>query len=266
MSIFIGNALLQLIDQLRGVFVSRDSLETIKGLNVGTTTGAAVGQARLSGDIFPVGATAGIAQRLINQFQAPTEHFRSGAAPAGYSWQGSPFAGTPYYLSWASPADFAQIAVAGGTDRVFFSMPIANSAAAWQGRALSARIRTANGSEAGLRIDDGTDNNYSEVYLTATSMVTTVSMRNRVGGGTPTVQTTAIAVTVSTFISLYLLCYWSGTTYTIAPYMFTEDGNTLNMPITSGVITWCPAAGRAGLIVRNASNTSGFDWMTNTFG
>ena len=48
---FEGNAFLQLIDRLRGVFISRDNLETVVGLNIGTTIGAGEGELYASSNL-----------------------------------------------------------------------------------------------------------------------------------------------------------------------------------------------------------------------
>lgn len=112
------------------------------------------------------------------------EDFES--TPAGWSWAGSPFV-TPPSAGTVAGTALLIFRYTSNSLRSFFFRPISDFLqVAFYGGALT----SSNGSYLGVRIDDGTDNNYFEVvwlYSETSPRGYNAAVRNRVGGGTVSV-------------------------------------------------------------------------------
>ena len=131
------------------------------------------------------------------------------------------------------------------------------------------RCAGGNNASAGLRVDDGTDNNYAEIYLDATAVnaTQTLTFRYRAGGGI-TVNTSGLVAPLSELYVLQLQCVFSGGNYVLYGYLVNEAGGLLTVTgFNTGVVAWAPAAGRAGYILTGAgaSESALADWLLVTF-
>jgi hypothetical protein len=110
-------------------------------------------------------------------------HFQDTTIPTGYSWAGSPFA-TPGagQVEFGNKGDYLVASSVGALAFMYRSVSV------YLGRSISARVVMANGGDIGIRIDDGTDNNYSELnlYHVGATNVTEARCRTRSGGGAVT--------------------------------------------------------------------------------
>jgi len=223
-------------------------------------------------DIRPDGIpTWGLCQRFIDRsgLASVTDHFRSNVIPTGYAWQGAPMGGTPTYMGYSALEDYFVGAANGAGVKHFLSKAITNNAAAWQGKDIRGRIRTGVTTEIGFRVDDGTDNNYAEIYVTGVLSNATqrLDFRYRIGGGAVTTVNSGLIIPCDTFIVVLLLCYWDGANYYINGYLIPEDSGSINIAgFSTGIVAWPPAAGRAGLFVKDQGNYASCDWFYNTFG
>lgn len=156
-----------------------------------------------------------------------------------------------------------------GGKKSFLSKAITNAAASWQNKGISARIRTGLTTEVGVRVDDGTDDNYAELYVTGALANATqrLDFRYRTGGGSPTVVSSGLIIPCDTFVVVDLVCYWSGSQYFFYGYLHTEDGMTVNISgFSTPAVTWCPAAGRVGLFGNlDNGNYGSFDFFSSSF-
>lgn len=269
MNLFEGNALLQLIDRLRGVFVGRDKIEKLQGLNVGTATGASVGQIRASADIYPKQDAVGVFTRLVDRVGAYTDHFRSGAIPSGFSWQGSPFDGVPTTLAYNYSLDYLAAIANSSGGRVFLSKPVTYTAGAWQNKSFFARLRTGVTTIIGVRADNGTDDNYAEMVADASAAngAYILKFRYRTGGGAVTVYS-GPTIPADTYSTIRLYCYWDGSQYVWAGYLMGEEGLSINITgFNTPAVPWVPAIGRVGVMVEKNNGAYGLcDLIYTSFG
>lgn len=253
-----------------GYFFSDKDARIGGGLYVGgTETNPAAGYVEALYDVMPYGTKRGVWRRFVEvSGNTPTDHFSSGGITSGYAWAGSPFA-TPSTINYSRQSDYLGF-LNSGAGRYFMYKGITNNAANWQGKYIEGRFCAAVNGSVGLRVDDGTDNNYAEVYLdnTAADGANTLKFSYRAGGGSVTTATAGCKFPVSEFMVLRLLCYWSGAAYSFYGYVIDETGgqmiiNGFNTP----AVTWCPAAGRAG-IVGVSTAACGYlkcDWFYTNF-
>lgn len=227
-------------------------------------------------DHYPNSDGRGLATRFINPtgLTAWTAHFRPGETTgpgegslAAFAWQGTPFT-TPVFVSYAHNNDYLRWYHSGAA-RFLLSRPITNSAAAWQNKTIVGRMAATYNGAIGLRIDDGTDNNYAEIYLDATAADAGQRLRfsYRSGGGAVVTNTAAPVLLQGSFVVLRLSCLYSAGTYAIFGYSVNEAGGSNNMIGFNATVSWCPAAGRVGLVGRTAgeSNSQRCDWFYNEF-
>ena len=114
-------------------------------------------------DIYPddearVGAR-GLFARMANRYGPGvyTDHFRSGVIPAGFAWQvAAPFDGVPPVLDYSYRGSYLR-AAGDNTGNDYF---LADTIATYDGKELTARIHVGHNTRCGLRIDDGSDNNF----------------------------------------------------------------------------------------------------------
>jgi len=224
-------------------------------------------------DMHPDSDGRGMFARFVNRLGISTydDHFRSGVIPAGYAWQGAPFGGTPaILLSYSWKGEYLYYAPAGST-RYFLSRAVTNAAANWQNKNLQGRFDAGGNGRHGLRFDDGSDNNYVQVFATgeANNGTVTVTFQYRAGGGGITTVTSAINMPASEFITLHLRMYYSAPNYSAYGYIVGESGSAIGLTGFSVAVAWAPAAGRAGLFgedpVAGAANGVECDWFRNEF-
>ena len=249
--------------------------------NLGTTTAAEKwGHIYLAGskELYPDTDGRGLFARTVNRLGIATytNHFRSVAngglgavIPTGFTWRGAPFGGTPAALNYNRGDDFFAATADGAGTRHFLADDVANVAASWQNKSIYGRIRTGVTTEVGFRLDDGTDDNYAEIYMTGVLANATqrLDFRYRTAAGAVTTVSSGIIIPCDTFVVVRLFCYWSGATYAVNGYLITEDGDSVNVTgFTTGVVAWMPAAGRVGFMVKNAGNYGIYDWFYHDFG
>jgi len=229
---------------------------------------------------FPNNDARGIATRFVNPsgLTAWTAHFRTGETTgpgngtlASYSWQGAPLNGTPTIHSYTYAGDYLAAQASGAGNRHFLSTAISNVAGSWQNQSLYARVATGKGTEAGVRFDDGTDDNYVELYVDGLGDATyQLKFRYRDNAGGVTTVTSNLIVPVDRLVNIRLYSYYSGGNYEAYAYMVQETGLDINITGFNHILTgnWAagpPAAGRAGLMIKDIANYGVFDWFYNTF-
>lgn len=247
----------------------------IAGADAGTWTASGLKLAA-GDDNFPNNDGRGLASRFINQTGLTTwgAHFRTGETTgpgngtlASYSWAAAPFI-TPGTLIWSAAGEYAYVGDASASYRAFLNRSITNNAASWQEKHLVGRFCPGVFGAIGLRFDDGTDTNYVEIYATDVAGDATTTLEWRVPTG---IVTSNINVPLGTFLTFYLRCYYDGVSaYYAIGYILAEDGNIQGIAGFVATITaWVPAAGRAGIILRNdtagGSGPSECDWFYTTF-
>jgi hypothetical protein len=241
--------------------------------NLGTTTLAEklgnIYQAPAK-DIYPSDDRRGIATRFINPIGVlfVTDHFRSGSIPASFAWQGAPFDGTPSYLNYSASSEYLMATAINVGNKIFLSKAVTNSAAAWQNTGIYVRCAAADNYEVGVRIDDGTDNNFLEAFMVGLGNATQrLDFRYKVNPTTTTINSGLIipATQMTTFV---LYVFWDGANYAGVSWPVSESGNPLNAGLSSVFLSWMPAAGRVGVFEKGV-NTGGlplWDWFYNTMG
>ena len=223
-------------------------------------------------DIYPDNDGRGIFRRGINRHSSGYNwHFRTGdpGPPTGYAWQAAPFVPVAA-IYYAFSNDYMIAALGGAGQRAFMSIPITNAAAAWQHKGLGARIRTGDTTQVGARIDDGTDNNYAEILMTGVAADGTqrlIFVWRQAAGAVNTI-TSNLILPVDTFISVWLYLLYAAPNYTAIGYVLTEDGLSsgiagFNHGFGAGVF---PAAGRGGVIYKDAGAWASVDWIYKNFG
>ena len=255
----IEMALAEIQRQQTALVLAADAAHTLTG-SLALSTG---------GDIFPNADARGLAARFVTPLgpRAYTDHFRSGVIPTGFAWQGAPFGGTPT-IGYNRASEYLG-AAGGGAARYFMSIAVTNAAASWQDKAIWARQAAAYNGRLGIRLDDGTDNNYAEVLLDASANDggQVLTFRYRAGGGAVT-TVTGSTYPVTQLFTLLILCVWNGANYYVYGYPVNEAGDSVNVAnFNTPAIAWAPAAGRVGILLDTtaASGHTLTDWFYNTF-
>lgn len=223
------------------------------------------------GDIYPDSDGRGLMARLVNGGVAYDTHFRGAdTIPSGYAWQGAPFA-APSSSPYNALGDFIGPAI-GTNSRGFMSRAVTNAAANWQNKSLYGRFTASVNGRCGLRFDDGTDDNYAQIFVdgTANNGTETIKFQYRAGGGGITTATSTIVFPSYTFFCLRLYMYWSGSAYTAYGYVYAPElAQSVGITGFNVAVGWAPAAGRAGIFVENptasASGRMYGDWLKNEF-
>ncbi|MCW7071855.1 MAG: hypothetical protein OCU12_05990 [Methanophagales archaeon] len=221
----------------------------------------------------------GLASRLINPsgLTDVTCHFRCGASAgaghlAAYGWDtAAPFGGVPTSLNYSQAGDYLTF-----TDKSapwtkhFLRRAVTNAAASWQNKSLIARVRVGLNHWGGIRLDDGTDDNYVEFMIDASSVTagSRVVFRYRDNAGAVNTVNSAFNTPNTHYYVMQLYCYYSAPSYTVYVYLVAEDGKSLLFTNHSlmGWTTPPPVAGRVGLlcdptVAAAAGNPVSFDWF-----
>lgn len=213
----------------------------------------------LGQDLRANGATRGVMERLIDVrgLNFADEHFRTGVATAGYTWRGPPFT-VPLTVDYAANGDYLVVTPANG-GRHFFAKTISTFA----NRSLTIRAAPQHNALVGLRVDDGTDNNYYQAVLRfAGAGQMRFEMHQRTSGGTVTVQLGPTTM-LGALLVFQLLSFQPAATHT--PFMYIVNEVGFSSIMISGIgVSW--AAQRAGIVVQEGESGTGFsfvDWLKN---
>ncbi len=191
--------------------------------------------------------------RRVNSFARTSwdSHFRSGAIPAGYAWQGAPFGGAPGGAGGLLDFSFqgTYLRVICDASPHFLSRVVGSFLDKW----FVARVDTGNGTTIGIRADDGTNNNYVEFYLNpGANNIVRPKFTFVTGGGAPV---TNASPAVRSDIPHSLLLLYQSAVPQFAGFTTREssrfDGDNNHQ---TGAIVWTPT--RIGLILRNNAGFS----------
>jgi hypothetical protein len=186
----------------------------------------------------------------FTQFE-PTDHFRDPTLSSAWSWAGY-LSGTPLVASLSFFPGHLVLGHNVNGARFFLSRAISGSN-------YQARVLPQLNQAVGLRLDDGTDNNYAEFYIndSATTGKARLDAVTRTGGGA--VAGTILVDNLSQGpICLravpggsQLFCYWSREAHLV-------DGNVHFMRFCGNVA--CAASfTRCGIVLRNSHASDGPD-------
>lgn len=133
-------------------------------------------------DVYPSGDTGGVQVRTVDFWSTPVIHFTNFT---GFTWASYGGLATPNTVDTSTYPDLVMIYQNGGTSRGF---------AYYSSFATTIRCRVAVGPDvyAGLRMDDGSNNNYFEWFTNATATQVDFITRYAIGGsvtGPTTVKT-----------------------------------------------------------------------------
>jgi len=208
-------------------------------------------------EVFKTSAAAvvgrGIFARMVNRLGIDqyVDHFRDGVIPTGYAWiTDVTFNGAPTVWAWRWFYSFA-----GGhtlNEPHFCANTI--SAVDLTAVKMAMRCRASYEIQFGLRIDDGTDNNYAEVILDPDQIGNyRVDFRYRTGGGG--VFDIFGPEHAATEYVVIELDWDEGTPNSALGFAIGEEGFRMQPnAFTAGAIVWYPT--RIGFIVRqNQVNT-----------
>lgn len=269
LSVFGGVGIGFAFNDAAGYFFSDKDARIGGGLYVGGTgTNPAAGYVEVLYDVMPYGTKRGVWRRFVEvSGNVPTDHFTSGRITSGYAWAGSPFATPSIVYSYSS--DYLGF-YNSGPGRYFMYKSIPNNSTNWRGMYIEGRLCAGVNGSVGLRVDDGTDNNYAEIYAdnTAADGANTIKFSQRTGGGAVTTATAGCKPPISQYMVLRLLCYWDGSSYFFYGYIVDENGAPVNVSgFNTAAVAWCPASGRAGIVGRSSA-ACGYlkcDWFYNCF-
>lgn len=186
-----------------------------------------------------------------------TDHFRSGVIPAGFAWiADGTFNGVPAALDYSYSDTY--FAIASDATPHF----LADAITVYEGAHFAARLSTGVTTEIGIRIDDGTDNNYAEIILDPNNLgAYNADFRFRAGGGAVT-DNAGPLYSCTEFVIVNL--YWLAATSTILGYTIGEPNTLININgWSTGVVGW--TASRVGIKVQvNDGNYAYCDWFYST--
>lgn len=220
----------------------------------------APGHVRLSyGDVYPDGETSmSMFRRMANVYNAAeyTDHFRTGDQPTGFAWAGGAFT-TPSAI-YNYNETYLQVTPTSGGQHFYF-----DSITTYDNCHFVARWTHHAAAACGIRLDNGTDNYYSEIYSWATgSGQKKISTRHRAGGAaTETDIITGLRGDVPLVIQLYLYAPSTRTPY----YYLHNESSVITLASTPN-IAWTPS--RVGFIIQEGQVGTGacyYDWFFNGF-
>ena len=200
-------------------------------------------------DVFAWDDGGGLFTRSPNHWFTPTTHFN--AFPGTLAWAGAPFAGAPAAADIATFPSILRVYGNNAANRYFAQQAVGGVTLA------VARLTIRPSTYAGLRFDDGTDNNYVELSLVAGTVAGFLRIRARtmVGGVGPTDVFYADGLPAAFYV-LQLI-----RTGGAAFFDYTEDGPaTLSLGANADV--W--ASSRVGLVFENTANlfaVAFYDWL-----
>lgn len=212
-------------------------------------------------DVYPDGESdRGLFARMVNRagISVYTDHFRSGAIPTGFSWiADGTFNGTPGGIDYSHRSSYLRV-VADSTPHF-----LADAITTYSDRWFLARVSTGYATEIGLRLDDGSDDNYAEIILDPDNVGGyNVDFRYRAGGGA--VTDTPGPYYPATELAVVAL-YWYSVTPAVWGYLYRENGDLASLNgFATGALAWTPA--RVGIKVQvNGGDPGIVDWFYSTF-
>jgi hypothetical protein len=212
--------------------------------------------------MFSDGDTWGLWERHINRngMTGYTHHFRDGLVPSGYAWvSDGDFSGEPSGLSLSYQGSYMQVTPDSGPLRHF----LAFSPSVVANKSLYARVQGAPSSDVGVRIDDGSDDNYTEMYVSAGAVrgEAMLSYRYRLAGGSVT-TVSGCQHLQSEPVTFRLYNYTTGGTH--RGYLVNEAGVGLSITGFSRSVAWTVA--RVGIVVEGTSGWQAYlDWLYSDF-
>jgi len=234
------NAVLDIATELRvgGVTVINSSrngsltgLTVSGGINVGSASGAGTGQVRASSEIYAIGDNRGLMTRLVDVLGTPTDHFRSGGIPSGYSWTTlAGHGGTPPYVNYGIANDYMGVQGAAGTSYLLGRYGPA-SLSACQDKCFAVRVLPAEVA-AGVTILYNCSGTWRYVICRvyrAGDYTVTYQFRHNLGGSDVLTQTNYFWDTSQPVI-IQLYHYTNNYVYS---YVITETGYWQNLAWTS---------------------------------
>ena len=237
------------------------------------------GAIRSTTEMYPYGISdmangAGVAQRLTSvpsSLIGSVHHFTDNTLPASHSWASSGW-GTPTLINNTLYGSYARFGESSSTPiKHFLYKSVGSSLSDWQTKFARGRFSGGVRGEHGLRFDDGTDNNYAEVYVTgaAADGSCQLAFRYRTGGGSVTTSTAPFVLPCGTYFSIQLYSYYSGSYLQFMGYLLDETGNSVNISgWASGSLSGIfPTAGRAGIFFNNTGTANAVfcDWYHTQF-
>lgn len=230
--------------------------------NAGDTTAAGNILLASGKDVFPGADGGGLFQRSVNHWISPTDHFNTFS---GWTWSSvAPHDGAASTIDVASFPSILRL-INDSTTEDHFAYQTATSSTTL----LIARLTKGVDSYVGIRLDDGSDNNYFEVRLVGAASATgmfAIEVHNRVGGGavTTTTRLDPIPAAFYTFrISRAASSPWTGISY-----YTTNTPLLVALGVSTGSVTWVPS--RAGIIFGQRNTASSSDraglldwWFSN---
>lgn len=222
----------------------------------GNLTGTGNNTLAVGMDYFPSADAMGLASREIYGMSGITpssvyDDFNGGLSASWTGWAGSPFV-TPT-LSYTNPASVLKATFASAPSRAF----LYHTNLTTKTRTFRPTIFTNNvGAHIGLRIDDGTDDNYIEFCLRycAVNQYDWI-LNQRTGGGKPVITSyKTIEYPIWPLITISLFgTYWSN--WVAQTYLkFNGPGGYVNGP---GALSW--TAARIGIVFNHVSG--GASWQ-----
>lgn len=208
-------------------------------------------------------STVGVFTRARNRFVGLPllTHFRNSTGLSGTSFAGSPFESSPTTGYWDDSYYYISSSTTAGAFE--YKAPVAS----WKGKEIVARVGVQSGATyAGIRCDDGTDNNYVMWLLDTQTTARTLLLRQvfRTGGGSSFVTTYTSYYPVSELVPLLLRIIDLGSGTWRADYWIAGEAPTPLGFILSNGSTMAWTISRVGLFVAKTGGTSRvglFDWV-----
>jgi hypothetical protein len=182
------------------------------------------------------------------------DHFRSGVIPTGYTWDAAaPYNGAPGTVSYNYQGTYMYVAVSQG------ACLLHKHITDYSGHSLTARLTVGWTTEIGLRIDDGSDDNYVMIILDPDNAgAYNLDYRYRAGGGAVT-DVPGPQHLCGEFVVPSL--YYNAATPAFDGFIKGEHGAWLSVgSFNTGAIAWVPS--RIGIVVQGNSGDLAFcDWF-----
>lgn len=255
----VNDNISSIIGQLDALTVTIDALtahtertDNPHGVTAGQVGALGLGGGTVSGDIGLNGDTAGLFQRTVDHWFIPTDHFTTWS---NWTWDSATFDGAPSGIDVTIYPSLARLIHNNITTNHFAYRVIGSTVV------VTARMTRGIDSYIGLRVDDGSNNNYHELRLengTGGTKYQQIKQYTRVSGGS--VQASTILDNL--FYEWMLLSIAKTPTTNLSYYgIDTPAVAGLNYPHAA----WTPT--RAGIIFgqrgdANNSGRAGFvDWI-----
>ena len=192
-----------------------------------------------------------------------TDHFRGAALLGMWAWAGAPFV----VPAFASPVrSYLQVAGMAAASRSFLWQADSGLGRRYLAVCLSARTLDF---ACGIRLDDGTDNNYAEVVLRVSQALPNqwdVETRSRIGGGAVAVVNADTLTSPLTYVLQMDIDGTQWTAWGIETVLGSEPagGAMLKNALVGGAWNWTPS--RAGIIIDApagvlANDSALVDWI-----